>query len=106
MARNTSLACQTHAHGQFVGLSTGTTFLFQCLIMTQSTPLQAITPTEKAYRLSHRASVHGSILHDASYHTFIELKGPMNVLISILNMCCDAEGPGPGSQRYSFSCFF
>ncbi|THV05260.1 POP1-domain-containing protein [Dendrothele bispora CBS 962.96] len=60
----------------------------------------AITPTEKAFRPSHRASVHGSILHDASYHTFIELEGPENVLISSLNMCCDAEGPGPGSRRF------
>ncbi|KAF5369289.1 hypothetical protein D9758_002524 [Tetrapyrgos nigripes] len=61
----------------------------------------AVTPTEKAFRPSHRASIHGSILHDASYHSFIELKGPVKILVSILETCCDAQGPSPGAQRYT-----
>ncbi|KAK0464529.1 POP1-domain-containing protein [Desarmillaria tabescens] len=44
-------------------------------------------PTEKAFRPSHRAAVRGSILHDASYQSLIELKGPQNEL-------------SPGNRRY------
>ncbi|CAL1712921.1 unnamed protein product [Somion occarium] len=60
----------------------------------------AVQPTEKAFRPSHRAAVHGSILHDASYHGFIELKGPEDVLRTILESCCDAQGPSPGAKRF------
>ncbi|KZT11889.1 POP1-domain-containing protein [Laetiporus sulphureus 93-53] len=60
----------------------------------------AITPTEKSFRTSHRASVHGSILHDASYFGFIELKGPEDVLRAALTSCCDCQGPSPGAQRF------
>ncbi|KIK12154.1 hypothetical protein PISMIDRAFT_121406 [Pisolithus microcarpus 441] len=54
----------------------------------------SVTPTEKAFRPSHRASVHGSILHDASYYATIELKGPQSVLLATLETCCDPQGPG------------
>ncbi|KAI0763628.1 POP1-domain-containing protein [Trametes elegans] len=60
----------------------------------------AITPTEKSFRPSHRASVHGSILHDASYFATIELKGPEDILRAILDSCCDCQGPSPGAKRY------
>ncbi|KAJ7288398.1 POP1-domain-containing protein [Mycena rebaudengoi] len=60
----------------------------------------AVTPTEKSFRPSHRASVHGAILHDASYQSLIQLKGPENILRSILDGCCDLQGPGPGAKRY------
>ncbi|EDR13388.1 uncharacterized protein LACBIDRAFT_230763 [Laccaria bicolor S238N-H82] len=59
----------------------------------------AVHPTEKAYRPSHRASVHGSILHDASYHSLVEMRGPQEILISMLELSCDPQGPGPGSKR-------
>ncbi|KAG6906953.1 hypothetical protein DXG01_011213 [Tephrocybe rancida] len=61
----------------------------------------AVKPTEKSYRPSHRASVHGSIIHDASYHSLIELKGTEAVLKRILDMSCDPNGPSPGSKRYT-----
>ncbi|KAG6903119.1 hypothetical protein C0995_004666 [Termitomyces sp. Mi166 len=61
----------------------------------------AVHPTEKSYRPSHRASVHGSIIHDASYHSIIELKGTEPVLKRVLDMSCDPNGPSPGSKRYS-----
>ncbi|KAL0960688.1 hypothetical protein HGRIS_005715 [Hohenbuehelia grisea] len=60
----------------------------------------AVQPTEKSFRPSHRASVHGSILHDASYMSLIELKGPQNVLELILKYCCDPQGAGPGTKRF------
>ncbi|KII86967.1 hypothetical protein PLICRDRAFT_276152 [Plicaturopsis crispa FD-325 SS-3] len=60
----------------------------------------AITPTEKSFRPSHRASVHGSILHDASYQSLIELKGPEHILRTLLETCCDPQGQGPGAKRY------
>ncbi|KAL7280061.1 hypothetical protein ACG7TL_006476 [Trametes sanguinea] len=60
----------------------------------------AVTPTEKSSRPSHRASVHGSILHDASYFATIELKGPEDTLRTILDSCCDCQGPGPGAKRF------
>ncbi|KAI0314024.1 POP1-domain-containing protein [Amylostereum chailletii] len=61
----------------------------------------AVQPTEKAFRPSHRASVHGSILHDASYYGLIELKGPHFILCHLLEQCSDLQGPGPGSKRYT-----
>ncbi|KIK93095.1 hypothetical protein PAXRUDRAFT_829342 [Paxillus rubicundulus Ve08.2h10] len=54
----------------------------------------AATPTEKAFRPSHRASVHGSILHDASYYATIELKGPQDLLHAALETCCDPLASG------------
>ncbi|KAF9233375.1 ribonucleases P/MRP protein subunit POP1-domain-containing protein [Melanogaster broomeanus] len=54
----------------------------------------AVTPTEKAFRPSHRASVHGSILHDASYYATIELKGPQALLQAALEKCCDPLASG------------
>lgn len=61
----------------------------------------AVTPTEKSFRPSHRASVHGAILHDASYYSLIELQGPEVELKGILEYCCDPQGPSPGAQRYT-----
>ncbi|KAI0821998.1 POP1-domain-containing protein [Trametes gibbosa] len=60
----------------------------------------AITPTEKSFRPSHRASVHGSIIHDASYFSTIELLGPEDILRTILDSCCDCQGPSPGAKRF------
>ena len=59
-----------------------------------------MSPTEKAYRPSHRASIQDAIMHDASYYSLAEIKSPEMVLISMLEMCCDPQGPGPGSKRY------
>ncbi|KAG0698380.1 ribonucleases P/MRP protein subunit POP1-domain-containing protein [Suillus ampliporus] len=53
-----------------------------------------VTPTEKSFRPSHRASVHGSILHDASYYSLIELKGPEIILRNVLDLCCDPQCTG------------
>ncbi|KAM5533607.1 hypothetical protein V8D89_012720 [Ganoderma adspersum] len=60
----------------------------------------AVTPTEKSFRPSHRASVHGSILHDASYFAIIEIKGPEDVIRAALDSCCDCQGPSPSAKRY------
>ncbi|KAG8684812.1 hypothetical protein FRC08_013472, partial [Ceratobasidium sp. 394] len=60
----------------------------------------AIRPTEKSYRPSHRAAVHGSTLHDASYMGTIELAGQMATLVSVLKRCCDPCGVGPWATRY------
>ena len=75
-----------------------TTFpLYACV---QLDAPQAVTPTEKSFRPSHRASVHGSILHDASYFATIEIKGPEDVIRAALDSCCDCQGPSPGAKRY------
>ncbi|OCH85746.1 POP1-domain-containing protein [Obba rivulosa] len=60
----------------------------------------AMEPTEKSFRASHRASVHGSILHDASYYGIIELRGPEKVLRDIFDRCCDKQGSSAGAKRY------
>jgi ribonuclease P/MRP protein subunit POP1 len=60
---------------------------------------QALHPTEKAFRSSHRASRHGCILHDASYHEVIEVRAPQAVLVSLLGLCCESSA-SPGSVRY------
>ena len=59
-----------------------------------------MSPTEKAYRPSHRASIRDAILHDASYYSLAEIKGPEMLLVTMLEMFCDPQGPGPGSKRY------
>ncbi|PBK74850.1 POP1-domain-containing protein [Armillaria solidipes] len=60
----------------------------------------AVHPSEKAFRPSHRAAVRGSILHDASYQSLIELKGPQKVLTRIMDNCCDPQELSPGNRRY------
>ncbi|KAF9454729.1 POP1-domain-containing protein [Macrolepiota fuliginosa MF-IS2] len=60
----------------------------------------AVQPTEKSYRPSHRASIQGSILHDASYFATLEMKGPQSTLVSVLELICDTQGPGPGAIRW------
>ncbi|KAI9456168.1 POP1-domain-containing protein [Russula earlei] len=60
----------------------------------------SVNPTEKSFRPSHRASVHGSILHDASYYGLVELKGAQIVLCRALELCCDPVGAGPSSKRF------
>ena len=75
------------------------TFKWPSLCLSLLVFIQAVQPTEKSFRPSHRASIHGSILHDASYYAFIEVKGPEDILRQLLNSCCDHQGPGPGAQR-------
>ncbi|KAF5338928.1 hypothetical protein D9611_008747 [Ephemerocybe angulata] len=60
----------------------------------------AVKPTEKAYRPSHRASVQGAIIHDASYYSLVELRGAPETIIGTLNLCCDPQGPSPGALRF------
>ncbi|KAF8610299.1 POP1-domain-containing protein [Ceratobasidium sp. AG-I] len=60
----------------------------------------AIRPTEKSYRPSHRAAVHGSTIHDVSYISTLELAGELKVLCSLLKQCCDPCGVGPWAARY------
>ncbi|KAF9267501.1 POP1-domain-containing protein [Marasmius fiardii PR-910] len=60
----------------------------------------AITPTEKSFRPSHRASRHGAILHDASYQSLIELKGPEEILQSIFDMVRDCKSASPCNKRF------
>ncbi|KAH8108673.1 POP1-domain-containing protein [Phellopilus nigrolimitatus] len=59
----------------------------------------AVTPTEKSFRPSHRASVHGCILHDASYEAVIELKGSEASLKEVITACCDPQTAGPSAVR-------
>jgi ribonuclease P/MRP protein subunit POP1 len=61
--------------------------------------LQALHPNEKSFRPSHRSSVHGAILHDASYYSLIELQGPQHILKRLLEFCCE-PGANPASVRY------
>ncbi|KAG9026385.1 hypothetical protein FRB95_008900 [Tulasnella sp. JGI-2019a] len=60
----------------------------------------ALHPTEKSFRPSHRAAVHGSILQDVSYFGTLEMKGPAKLLKKILSLCCDPQIP-VGSSRYT-----
>ncbi|KAF9016886.1 POP1-domain-containing protein [Hymenopellis radicata] len=60
----------------------------------------AIHPSEKAFRSSHRAAVHGSILHDASYQSLIEISGQQRVLKKILDNCCSPQSVSPSAVRY------
>ncbi|ORY73594.1 ribonucleases P/MRP protein subunit POP1-domain-containing protein [Leucosporidium creatinivorum] len=59
-------------------------------------------PTEKAFRSSYRASVHGALVHDASYFQYIELSGTFDLLSKVLVKICDPYAPSPSSKRYSF----
>lgn len=44
--------------------------------------------------------MHGSILHDASYYSLIELQGPQHILKRLLEFCCE-PGANPASVRYT-----
>ncbi|KAF9475642.1 POP1-domain-containing protein [Pholiota conissans] len=60
----------------------------------------AVSPTDKTYRPSHRASMHDAIIHDASYYSCIEIKGSEKLIVEMLESFCDPQGSGPGSKRY------
>lgn len=62
---------------------------------------QAEKPTAKAFRASHRASLHDAILHDASYFGTIELLGPLDLLRKLLNAVADPQAVSPAAQRYT-----
>ncbi|KAG8925284.1 hypothetical protein FRC01_010406 [Tulasnella sp. 417] len=53
----------------------------------------AIHPTEKAFRPSHRAALHASIVQDVSYYGILEVKAPEDLLKVILSKCCDPQSP-------------
>ncbi|KAF8349342.1 NUC188 domain-containing protein [Amanita rubescens] len=59
----------------------------------------AVHPTEKSFRSSHRASVHGSIIHDASYTAVIEVKSAQKIIENMLMMCCDPQRGHPAAKR-------
>ncbi|TFY75477.1 hypothetical protein EWM64_g8533 [Hericium alpestre] len=48
----------------------------------------------------YRLALHGSILHDASYWSLIQIAGPEHVLKALLESCCDPQGQGPGAKRF------
>lgn len=93
------MARKAHDHGRYVGLPFGLYNLKYLMLPLFMRLSQAAEPTEKSFRPSHRASVHGSILHDASYYSLIQLNGPEVVLKALLERCCDPQLCGPGAQR-------
>ncbi|KIM28940.1 hypothetical protein M408DRAFT_8384 [Serendipita vermifera MAFF 305830] len=60
----------------------------------------ALHPTEKSFRPSHRAVLHGCILHDSSYTATIELKGPLEVLKQVFGRISDPQDVNPAAARY------
>lgn len=61
---------------------------------------KAKTPTEKSFRSSYRASMHGCLFHDASYHTVFELKGTESDLSLLLKQIVDPTEILPSSPRF------
>ncbi|KAG8816139.1 hypothetical protein FRC17_000417 [Serendipita sp. 399] len=61
----------------------------------------ALHPTEKSMRPSHRAAVHGCILHDSSYNAIIELKGELSILKRVLSRICCANGTSAAAARFT-----
>ncbi|KIY71524.1 POP1-domain-containing protein [Cylindrobasidium torrendii FP15055 ss-10] len=61
----------------------------------------AMHTSDKSFRSSHRAAVHGAIIHDASYESVIEMSGQLKVLTAILDMCMDLQEVKPGAPRYT-----
>lgn len=61
---------------------------------------QARTPTEKSFRPSYRASMHGCLLHDASYHVTFALSGPESSLIKCLTEMVDPTDISPCAPRF------
>ncbi|KAH8917099.1 POP1-domain-containing protein [Atractiella rhizophila] len=51
-------------------------------------------PTEKTHRATYRASLHGCTVHDASYHSIIEVEWPRSWLLNLLDGILD-----PGERR-------
>ncbi|VDC04482.1 unnamed protein product [Peniophora sp. CBMAI 1063] len=61
----------------------------------------AVQPTEKSFRPSHRAAMHGAILHDASYFGLLELHGSAPAVTRLLEICCDPQGPSASAPRFT-----
>jgi hypothetical protein len=43
--------------------------------------------------------VHGSIIHDTSYLSIIEVKGVQEIIERMLVLCCDPQGEHPAAKR-------
>ncbi|KAG9057294.1 hypothetical protein FS842_007652 [Serendipita sp. 407] len=61
----------------------------------------ALHPTEKSMRPSHRAAVHGCIVHDSSYMAIIELRGKLLVLKRVLLRICGPLGISATAARFT-----
>lgn len=61
----------------------------------------AVRPTEKSFRPSHRAAVHGSTINDVSYMATLEIVGDLDSLALLLKQCCELGGVGPWAARYT-----
>lgn len=59
-------------------------------------------PTEKSFRPSIRSTKHGSIIHDSSYHSILQLNGNQSDLLILLNSIIDLSGDSPSSKRFIF----
>jgi ribonuclease P/MRP protein subunit POP1 len=76
-------------------------YLPQYQARAKTTGLQAYTPTDKAFRPSYRASMHGVIVHDSSYMQTLEVRAHFDTLQEFLSMICDASAVPPYSVRYN-----
>jgi ribonuclease P/MRP protein subunit POP1 len=95
------VACEAHEDGKHVGLPSCwyTIFILFTPLFISLESFQGVQPTEKSFRPSHRASLHGAILHDASYESLIELQGAQKILKRLLEFCCEPYA-NPGAVRY------
>ncbi|CCA67821.1 hypothetical protein PIIN_01645 [Serendipita indica DSM 11827] len=61
----------------------------------------SLHPTEKAFRPSHRAAVHGCILHDSSYIGTLEIKASQEILKRLIYKVCNPQGISAAAARYT-----
>ena len=96
MAGDPHLAREEDEDERYVGLSFSVSAP-RCAADHLTCIPQAEHPTEKSFRPSHRAALHGCILHDASYTALVELKGKQALLRQVLSSCSDPHGLSPGA---------
>lgn len=99
LAGDAHLACETNEDGEPVGIPSRRSLSAPLSALGSDLFEQALHPTEKSFRPSHRAAVHGSILQDLSYFGTLEMKGPIDLLKKVLSQCCDPQVPS-GSSRH------
>jgi hypothetical protein len=97
VAGNAHMARKANAYAEPLGLPSR-----NCLLDPDGDAAdisQAINSTEKSFRPSHRASLNGTILHDASYIGTIEVVGQISHLKLLLSHCCDPQIATPDAIR-------
>ncbi|KXS18909.1 POP1-domain-containing protein [Gonapodya prolifera JEL478] len=58
-------------------------------------------PNDKSTKATHRHALHQSFIHDASYTRCVEISGPVDFVVRVVDACADPGAISVGSKRFT-----